>query len=76
MGCDQEMVVPVNVSIQRFYRCYVHVQEGAAEEEVKETVCKKILEEGEAFLVPDTNLEIEEDDIGAMEMDWDATWSE
>ena len=76
MGCDQEIVVPVNVSIQRFYRCYVHVQEGAAEEEVKETVCKKILEEGEAFLVPDPDLEIEEGDIGAMEIDWDATWSE
>ena len=69
-------VVPCNVCVKRFYRAYAHVDDDATDEQIAEAVKKEILEEQDNALCDDHDLEIEEHDIVAVEIDHDAGWGE
>lgn len=64
-------IVPVNVGIERQYRTYVRVPLDAAPEQIEKATVKQILENGDACLTPDLDLDIEEGDIRWKEIDWD-----
>lgn len=52
------MVIPVDVAIKRFYRCYVRVPENATDEQVEQKVRDMIVEEQDSVLTEDLGLEI------------------
>lgn len=64
-------IVPVNVGIERLYRTYVRVPLDAAPEQIEKAAVKQILEDGDACLTPDPDLDIEEGDIRWKEIDWE-----
>lgn len=64
-------IVPVDVGILRQYRTYVRVPLDASRSQVEEAAKNQILENGDATLVLDPDLDIEEDDIGVVSIDWE-----
>lgn len=69
-------VVPVDVGILRAYRTYVRVPMDASSEQIEKAAAKQILENGDACLTLDPDLDIEEDDIRWKEIDWDGAQNE
>lgn len=73
-----KITVPCNVSIRKFYRMYVSVDENASESEIVEVAKNKILEMSEPEfnyeMIPDPDLEIEEHDILGVEPCTDCTF--
>lgn len=70
------MVIPVDVAIKRFYRCYVRVSENATDEQVEQKVRDMIVEEQDSVLTEDPDLEIENHDIEINDIDWDGGWED
>lgn len=70
------MVIPVDVAIKRFYRCYVRVPENATDEQVEQKVRDMIVEEQDSVLTEDSDLEIENHDIEINDIDWDGGWED
>ena len=70
------MVVPVDVAIKRFYRCYVRVPEDATDEQVEQKVRDMIVEEQDSVLTEDLGLEIANHDIEINDIDWDGGWED
>ena len=70
------MIVPCNVTIKRFYRAYVEVDENATDEEIRKAMTEAILEHQDAELCEDPGLEIEGHDIVNIEIDHEAAWTE
>lgn len=64
-------IVPVNVGIERAYRTYVRVPIDASPAQIEEATAKQILENGDACLTLDRDLDIEEGDIRWKEIDWE-----
>ena len=69
-------VVPVDVGILRVYRTYVRVPMDASPEQIEKAAAKQILENGDACLTLDPDLDIEEDDIRWKEIDWEGAQNE
>lgn len=70
------MVIPVDVAIKRFYRCYVQVPEDASDGQVEQKVRDMIVEEQDSVLIEDPDLEIENHDIEITDIDWDGGWED
>ena len=66
------MIYPVNVCIKRFYRVYVE----ATSEEVVSEAHRKILDEQDACLVEDPDIDIELEDICSVDVDYDGAMFE
>lgn len=65
-------IVPVDVKVDRYYRVYVRVPAcEESNENIKKDVKAQIVEEQDKCLTPDPCLEIEEDDIDVIRIDWD-----
>lgn len=73
---EEYQMVPVNVGIKRYYRTWVRVQKTKDRELVKEAAKKQILNHGDHALELDHDLDIEEDDIEFIEVDWDGAYDE
>ena len=71
-----KLIVPCNVTIKRFYRAYVEVDENATDEEIRKAMIEAILEHQDAELCEDPDLEIENHDIVNIEIDHEAAWTE
>lgn len=69
-------VVPVETRIVRFYRTYVRVPIGTTEKEVKAAAIKQITTDMDNCLELDPDMEIEEDDILCMAVDWEGASDE
>lgn len=70
------MIIPVDLSVERHYRIYVNVENGAGSKEVHKAVLKYVQTNG----LDDTDLdlelpEIEESDINGIVPDWDGVWT-
>ena len=65
----QYQIVPVEARIQRAYRIYVRVPAAAGQEAVKRTALRQILNGEQMDLMED--VDIEEDDVLCMDVDWD-----
>lgn len=63
-------LVPCDVMVSRAYRIWVRVPVKSGKEEVKNAATKQILENGLDEKDLDPDLDIEEDDIGGIEIDW------
>lgn len=63
--------LPCNVRINRFYRTYVDVPRRASDADIRKAVIRFIVEGQEAAIVDDVDLDIEEQDITAIEPDWE-----
>ena len=70
------IVVPCEVCIKRYYRTYVHIHEGATDENIVNAAMEQIIEEQSNVLVDDTELEIEEGDFVYIEPDYDGIMTE
>ena len=70
------IVVPVDVCIRRYYRAYAHVDENATDKEIIESLTDAIIDNQDDVLTPDLDLEIENEDIVYMEIDYDGSWTE
>ena len=71
-----KIIVPADVCIKRFYRAYVEVEENATGLEIKKALLEQILEEQDAALAEDPDIEIEAGDIVSISPDYDGAWSE
>lgn len=70
------MIVPVNVAIKRYYRCYAHVDSDANDDLIIEQIKDDIISHQDDALTNDPELFIEEDDIFGIDIDHDASWKE
>lgn len=64
-------VVPVEARIVRFYRTYVRVPIKTTEKEIKVAAIKQITTDMDNCLELDPDMEIEEDDVLSMSVDWE-----
>lgn len=71
-----KITVPCDVCIKRYYRTYVVVDDEMEPIDIFKKMNAEILEQQDDALTPDTDLEIEDDDIVYIEPDWDASWTE
>lgn len=71
-----KIIVPADVCIKRFYRAYVEVEGNATGLEIKKALLEQILEEQDAALAEDPDIEIEAGDIVSIAPDYDGAWSE
>ena len=71
-----KIIVTAEVCIKRFYRAYVEVAENATGLEIKKALLEQILEEQDAALAEDPDIEIEAGDIVSIAPDYDGAWSE
>lgn len=71
-----KIIVPADVCIKRFYRAYVEEDENATGSEIKRALLEQILEEQDAALTEDPDIEIEAGDIVSIAPDYDGAWSE
>jgi len=71
--CDfpDNILVPVDVGIVRYYRTYVICYEGADEVAIRQKAIQQIVETQEELLTPDPDLDIEEDDVIRLRVDFD-----
>lgn len=67
-------IFPCTVKIERFYRVYVAVDEEASNEDIIAAAKAQIVEEQDAALTDDPDMEIEEHDIVAVNPDYEASW--
>ena len=69
-------LVPCDVCVTRMYRVWTRVSIGARTDDVRKAAAKQSLNDGlhESDLVPD--FDIEEDDIGGIDIDWCGAQSE
>lgn len=70
------MVIPVDVAIKRFYRCYVRVPENATDGYIEYEARQMIIQEQDSVLTEDPDLEIENHDIEINDIDWDGGWED
>ncbi len=66
-----KVIRPLDVAVMRFYRMYVEVDSEATSEEIRKVATQKILDEQGECLMPDPDINIEEDDIAHMRIDYD-----
>ena len=71
-----KLIVPCDICIKRFYRGYVKVNENATDEEIRKAMVESILKYQDAELTEDPDIEIEEHDITAIEIDHSSEWTE
>lgn len=70
------MVIPADVAIKRFYRCYVRVPENATDGYIEYEARQMIIQEQDAELTLDLDMEIENHDIELIDIDRDGGWED
>jgi len=78
MEGKRKLIVPCDVAIKRFYRMYVEVEEEATSDEVKAKAVEMLTDgrDPDKELTPDTDLEMEPQDICWVNPDFDGSWTE
>lgn len=69
-------LVPVDTVVQRSYIVWVRVPKGSDSDAVKEAARKQIINEGLSEEELDPGLDIEEEDICGMDVDWEGAYDE
>lgn len=68
----KKVSIPCYVSVKRFYKCWMEVNEDATAEEIKKALKDAIVEDPEGMLSDeDPDIETEEQDIDVLKIDWD-----
>lgn len=70
-GTGMKIIVPVDVEITRFYRVYIESTDEETFESIRQRVRAEILDKQDSVLTPDPDLEIEEQDIRCVSIDYD-----
>ena len=71
-----KMIVPVDVCIKRYYRAYAEVDENAGDKEIIQSITDAIIDNQDAELCLDPDLEIEDGDIEWIHIDHEGAWTE
>ena len=66
-----KVIRPVNIGITRYYRTYVTVDSDMPDEDIQQKVRDEIVENQGIELQDDPDLEIEEDDIVMVNVDYE-----
>ena len=73
---EKFVTVPVDVSVVRGYRIYVKVPKGSDSDAVKKATKEEIINYGLEESELDPDLDIEEDDIRCIDVDWEGAYDE
>lgn len=78
MEGKRKLIVPCDVAITRYYRMYVEIGEEATEDEVKAKAVEMLTDgsDPDDLLTPDTDLDIEAQDINWVNPDFEGSWTE
>lgn len=66
-----KIMVPVDVEITRFYRVYIESTDEESFDSIRQRVRAEIIAKQDSVLTPDPDLEIEEQDIRCVSIDYD-----
>lgn len=67
----KRIIVPVDVAVIRHYRTYIECYDGTDESCIMHKALKQIVEEQDNVLIPDPDLDIEENDVNYLHVDFD-----
>ena len=73
---SETLVIPVDLVVKRYYRIYVRVPEDTPDVEIGKKIMKMDLNAELTDAALDPSIEIEADDVTAIDIDHEGEWTE